>query len=110
MNFIHASICPFLWGWYDDDVACFMFIFLQNCLNLSEQKLPPASDIIFFSKPYSKKIILNSSIKLSADRSSVFIYNPKIFCNNLQLLFKVNMSFSMVWSVLLLELLHTSLK
>ena len=60
--------------------------FLQSHLNLSQTKLPPASDIIFFGKPYSENIILHASIKLSADRSSAFydwkfaviIYNVKV--------------------------------
>ena len=47
--------------------------FVQNCLNLSESKLPPASDIIFLGKPYSEKIILHASIKLFVERSSVFL-------------------------------------
>ena len=55
MSFIHNSTCPLLLWWYDDDVACSMFISLQDCLNLSEIKLPPSSNIIFFSKPYSEK-------------------------------------------------------
>ena len=64
-----------------------MFRFLQNLFNLSEIKLPPASDIIFMGKPYSEKIILNANIRLSSDRSSVFfddkelaviIYNAKV--------------------------------
>ena len=66
MNLMNTSAYPFLWWWYDD-VACSMFRFLQNCLNLSETKLLPASDIIFLGKPYSAKIILHASIKLSAD-------------------------------------------
>ena len=38
MHLMHASSCPF--PWYDDDVACSMFRFLQNCLHVSETKLP----------------------------------------------------------------------
>ena len=50
-------------------------------------KLPPESDIIFFGSPYSAKITLYISIRLSADKSSVFfddgnfamiIYNTKV--------------------------------
>ena len=55
-----------------DDVACSMFRFLQNCLNLSETKLPSVSDIIFLSKTFSEKIMLHIGIKLCVDRSSVF--------------------------------------
>ena len=73
MNLMHASTCLLLWWWYDDDVACLMFQILKNYVNLSETKLPPVSDIIFLGKLYSKKIILHVSIKLSADRSSVFL-------------------------------------
>ena len=47
--------------------------FLQILLNLSEIKLPPASDINFFGKPYSEKLILCVGIGLSAGRSSVFL-------------------------------------
>ena len=50
-----------------------MFISLQNCLNFSERKLPPAPDIIFLDNPNSeKKIILNASIKLSVNMPSIF--------------------------------------
>ena len=50
---MHASTCPLPWWWYDDDdVACSIFRFLQNCLNLSETKLPPVYDIISLGKPY----------------------------------------------------------
>ena len=55
MNFMHTSTCPLLWGWYDDDTACSIFRFWQNLFNLSEIKLPPASDISFLGKPYSEK-------------------------------------------------------
>ena len=68
MNFIHASTCPLLYIWYNDYLACSMFIFLQDYLNLSEIKLPPASDI-FYDNPNSEKITLHASIKLSADMS-----------------------------------------
>ena len=72
MNFIHVSTCLLLWWWHDD-VACSMFIFLQNCLILSEMKLPPTSNIIFFGKQYSgKKIIMHASIMVSVDTSSAF--------------------------------------
>ena len=40
--------------------------------NLSEIKLPPESDIIFFGKMYSEKTMLHVIIRLSADKSSVF--------------------------------------
>ena len=55
----------------DDDVTCSMFIFLQNCLNLFEIKLPPASNIIFFGNP-------DASIKLSADMSYAFFSNGNL--------------------------------
>ena len=71
-NFIHASTCPLLWWWYNEKYACSMFRLLQNVLNLSEMKLPPESDIIFFGSPYSAKITLHDSIRSSADKSSVF--------------------------------------
>ena len=71
-NFIHASTCSLFWWWYDDENACSMFKLLQNVLNLTEMKLPPKSDIIFFHSMYSAKIILQVSIRLSADKSSVF--------------------------------------
>ena len=47
--------------------------FLQNCLNLSETKILPAYDIFFLGKNYSEKIVLHINIKLSMDRSSVFL-------------------------------------
>ena len=52
-----------------------MFIVLQNCFNISEIKLSPASYIIFFGNPCSEKITLHASIKLSADMSSAFFHN-----------------------------------
>ena len=64
-----------------------MFRLLQNVFNLSETKLPPKSDIIFFGKPYSAKIILHVIMRLSADESfiliddrelAVMIYNTKV--------------------------------
>ena len=72
MNFIHTSTCLLLWRWYDDDITYSMFIFWWKYLNLSEIKLSPASDIIFFGNPNSKKITLHASIKLSVDMSSAF--------------------------------------
>ena len=89
LSLMHASTYPLLWWWYNDENACFMFRLLQNIFNLSEIKLPPESDIIFFGKPYSekkKKTILHVSIMLSADKSSwqqglaVMIYNAKVVC------------------------------
>ena len=47
MNLMHASTCPLLWWWYEDDTACSMFRLLQNSFNFSETKLPTASDITF---------------------------------------------------------------
>ena len=55
MNLMHASTCPLFWWWYNDDIACSMFTFFQNYLNLSEVKLLLMSDIVFFGKPYSGK-------------------------------------------------------
>ena len=73
INLMHASTCPLLWWWYDNGTACSMFMPWQNLLNSSEIKLPPASGIIFFGKLYSEKIILYARIRLSADRSSIFL-------------------------------------
>ena len=50
-----------------------MFRLSQNLVNLSETKLLPMSDIMFLDKPYSETIILHASIRLSADRSAVFL-------------------------------------
>ena len=61
-KFIHASTCLLLWWWLDNENACSMFRLLQMVLNLSEMKLPPESDIIFFGIPYSAKIILPVNI------------------------------------------------
>ena len=46
-----------------------MFRLLQKVLNLSEIKLPSDSDINFFGSPYSAKITLHVSIRLSVDKS-----------------------------------------
>ena len=59
------------------------FSFLQNCLNLSETKYPPESDIIFLGKPYSENIILHASFKLPVDRYPAFLW-LEIGCDNLQ--------------------------
>ena len=72
-NFIHASTCPLLWWWYDDENVYSMFRLLQNILNLSEMKLLAESDVIFYGSPYSAKIILHVSSRLSADMPSVFL-------------------------------------
>ena len=50
-----------------------MFRLLQNVLNLSGAKLPPESDIIFFGSANYAKIILHVSIRLSADKYSIFL-------------------------------------
>ena len=68
-TFLYLSVAVMM---VDNDVACSMFIFLQNCLNLSEIKLPSASVVILFDNPNSEKITLHASIKLSADMSSAF--------------------------------------
>ena len=47
-----------------------MFRLLQKVLNLSETKLLPESEIIFFGCPYSAKIILHINIRLSADNNN----------------------------------------
>ena len=51
-----------------------MFMLMQKVLNLSEIKLSSQSNIIFFGSPYSAKITLNISIRLSADKPSVFFF------------------------------------
>ena len=99
INLIHTSTSPLLWWWYDDDTACTVLTFLQNALNLSEIKLPLASNIIFFGKPYSEKIILQTSIRHSADRSSIFWWLGTC-CDNLQ----DKGSFYCVWSTCPLQL------
>ena len=78
INLIYTFTCPLLWWWYDDDTAWSMFMFLQNLLNLSEIKLPPAPDITFFGKAYSEEIVLHASIKLSADRSAIFLMTGNV--------------------------------
>ena len=80
MNLMHTSTPTLLWWWYGDDVAYSMFRFLQCCLNLPETKLLPASNIVFLGKPYSGKLILHDSIKLSAERSSVFFMTRNFPC------------------------------
>ena len=42
-----ALICPLLWWWYADNMACSSLINLQNCQNLSATKVVLTSDIIF---------------------------------------------------------------
>ena len=50
-----------------------MFRLLQKVLNLSETKFPLKSGIILLGRPYSAKTTLHASIRLSADKSSVFL-------------------------------------
>ena len=69
-NLMHASSCPFLWWYYDDDVD---EVFAELLNIFSETKLPPASAIIFLVKAYSEKRNLLASIKLSVDRSPAFL-------------------------------------
>ena len=56
-NFIHVSTCLLLWWWYDDGNACSVLRLLQKVFNLPEMKLPPESDIFFFSTLYPVKMI-----------------------------------------------------
>ena len=70
MNLMQALTCLLLWWWYTDDTACYTLIVLQNCWNLSETKLVPASDIILGGIPYLANIISTVLIRLSADNPS----------------------------------------
>ena len=70
MNFIQALTCPLLCWWYTDDIACSNLTDLQNCQNLSDTKLVPASDIILRGIPYSANIVFTIFIRLSAERPS----------------------------------------
>ena len=72
INLMHASTCPLLWLWYEDDTTCSIFRFLQKFLNFPQIKLPPASNIIVLGIPCSENTTLNAAIKLSADSPSVF--------------------------------------
>ena len=67
--------------------ACSTLIDLQNCLNLSETKFFPASDIIFHSIPYLVNIAVTALMRCSADspcnllkmgKFAVIVYNTKI--------------------------------
>ena len=60
-----------------------MFRLLQNVLNLSEINLRPESDIIFFGNQNFANIILLVSIRLSADKSSIFLMTGT-YCDSLQ--------------------------
>ena len=40
ISLIHASTCPLLWWWYDENNACSMFRLLQNVLSLCEKSDP----------------------------------------------------------------------
>ena len=58
MSFTLASIWQLLWQWYDDFMACSIFICLQNWLNISDVKFIPASKMIFLRCPNSANTIL----------------------------------------------------
>ena len=73
IKFIHASTSIALMVKDDDENACSMIRLLQKVLNLSETKLPPKSDIIFSGTLYSAKMILHVDVRLSYDRSSIFL-------------------------------------
>ena len=67
INLMQASTCPLLWWWYADDTACSTLIDLQNCLNLSETKFVPVSDIILCRIPYSANIAVTALMRCSTD-------------------------------------------
>ena len=50
-----------------------MFKFLQNFLNFSQSKLPPASDVNFLGNLYSEKMTQHASIKPSTNKCAVFL-------------------------------------
>ena len=60
-----------------------MLRLLQNILNFSDTKLPPASDITLLGIPYYAVTILNVDIRLSADKLSIFL-PPGICYGSLQ--------------------------
>ena len=73
INLMQASTCPLLWWWYANDIVCSMLIDLQKCLNFSETKLVPASDISFHGIPYSVNIDDTALMSYSADSPCSFL-------------------------------------
>ena len=71
-NFICASTCSLLWWWYDDVIVCWMFIFLQNSLNVLDVKFVLTSETVLFGSPYSAKMSIVVCIRSSADRPFTF--------------------------------------
>ena len=84
MNLMHATICPLLWLWYEDDTACSLFRFLQNSFKFSKAKLPPASDLTPLGNSYSGEMTIPASIKLSANKISLSLWWLGTCCDNLQ--------------------------
>ena len=61
------------WGKCGDEVVWSMGCHCRNCVISSDAKSLPESNIILLGIPYSAKIALHVNIRLSADRSSVFL-------------------------------------
>ena len=60
------------WWWYDEVKAWSIFNYLQNCLNQSDIKFVPVSEIIFFGSPNSVGTILAALIRSSANKPPAF--------------------------------------
>ena len=64
-------------------MVCYMFIYLQNCLNTSDVKFVPASEINFLGSPNSANTILAASTRSSATCQFYFtIGNMECFISN----------------------------
>ena len=73
INLMQALTCPLLWWWHVDDTACSMLIDLQKCLNFSETKFVPASDILFCGILYSANIAVTAMMRCSTDSPCSFL-------------------------------------
>ena len=80
-NFMYTSTQPSFWWWYNDIIVCWMFILLQNLLNVLDIKYVLISEINVFQTPYSVKIRLVICTRSCADKLfwefAVVVYNTK---------------------------------
>ena len=91
MNSMHASPCPLLRWFYDDNDEYHIPSLLPKFLNFSEIKFVPTSETTVQDSLYSEKILLHLFIRLSLLNhftyfyirdSFVAIYNTKIMLIN----------------------------
>ena len=74
-NLMHASTWLLLWWWYNGDMDCWMFSFMQNSLKLSAEKVIPSSETILLSSPNSANVILTACTQVLHWQTYILFYN-----------------------------------